>query len=310
MNEQRLPLEFIKTIEQTFDDAGRAWLEKLPELIADASKQWGLNDIRFVSNLSYNFVAFAHRSSTIEREDVILKIGVPHRELNSEVAALKYFNGNGAARLLEHDAERSMFLLERLKPGEMLSMLDDDDECTNIAADVMLNLWRDVPKESESLRFIRLSDWFGELKNLRPTFNGGTGAFPSKIVERVESLLPELFKDENVKLIHGDLHHYNILSSGRGWLAIDPKGVVGPRGYEAGPLLINPMPLFLNRPNPQVQTERRIRILSERLGISRDVIRDWALCHAILSAWWDWSPNGGNEYSLRCAEVIASARIK
>ena len=74
--------------------------------------------------------------------DVVLKIGVPNRELTSEISALKLFNGNGACQLLESDEERGLLLLERLKPGKMLAELEDDDERTNIAADVMQKIWR------------------------------------------------------------------------------------------------------------------------------------------------------------------------
>jgi streptomycin 6-kinase len=39
-----------------------------------------------------------------------------------------------------------------------------------------------------------------------------------------------------------DLHHYNVLSdSGRGWLAIDPKGLVGEVEYEVGAAIRNPI---------------------------------------------------------------------
>jgi streptomycin 6-kinase len=123
----------------------------------------------------------------------------------------------------------------------------------------------------------------------------------------VEELLPRLFAESaSPMLIHGDLHHFNILSSERGWIAIDPKGVIGHPEYEVGPLLINPMPDFLNGRRPKVRMERRIAILSERLGFSRQSIRDWGVCHAVLSAWWDMSPDGkGGEYSLHCAELIS-----
>ncbi len=59
-----------------------------------------------------------------------LKIGVPNRELTSEMSALRFFDGKGAVRLLEADEERVMFLLERLQPGDMLATLNDDDQAT------------------------------------------------------------------------------------------------------------------------------------------------------------------------------------
>ena len=154
--------------------------------------------------------------------------------------------------------------------------------------------------------FIKLSDWFGELKNIRPHFNGGTGPFSKKLLEQVESVLPELLADENVKLIHGDFHHFNILLSERGWLAIDPKGVIGPAGYEIGPLMINPWGSLSDGVSFKAQTKRRMSILSERVGWERESILNWAIAHAVLSTWWDTQPDGtGGEYSLWCAEMFS-----
>jgi streptomycin 6-kinase len=296
----QFPLDFIRTIQNTFGDEGRAFLHALPGLIVEASRRWDLSEVQAVPNLSYNFVAWARRGA----EEVVLKIGVPNRELTSEMAALRFFNGRGAVRLLEADERRGMCVLERLRPGEMLSTLKDDDQATHTAAQVMLNLWRKPP---EDIRLIQLTDWFAGLKKLRPAFKGGTGPFPERLIEEVEELLPRLFAESaSPMLIHGDLHHFNILSSERGWIAIDPKGVIGHPEYEVGPMLINPMPDFLNGRRPKVRMERRIAILSERLGFSRQSIRDWGVCHAVLSAWWDMSPDGkGGEYSLHCAELIS-----
>ncbi len=311
----QLPDSFITTIQKAFKEDGEKFLAVLPALIEDASQRWGLTNVRPVQNLSYNFVAFAKRG----KEDVMLKIGVPNPELNSEMAALKLFNGDGACQLLACDEERGFLLLERLNPGTVLADITDDDERTNIAVDVMQKIWRpaeilesgsklpDVKQQAVPLQsFIKLTDWFGELKNIRPHFNGGTGPFPKKLLERVESVLPELLADENVKLIHGDFHHFNILLSGRGWLAIDPKGVIGPAGYEIGPLMINPWGSLSDGVSFKAQTKRRMSILSERLGWERETILNWATAHAVLSTWWDTQPDGtGGEYSLWCAEMFS-----
>ncbi len=186
VNRMNLPQEFITTIQNTFGDEGKAWLASLPDLLDEATRRWHLTDIQSVSNLSYNFVAFANRSSTAvsihrtstdystspQGDEVVLKIGVPNRELISEMNALRFFDGKGAVRLLETDEERFMFLLERLQPGNMLTTLDDDDRAMNIAADVMLKLWRPAPTEGA---FIQLSDWFKGFGKLRVRFEGGTG---------------------------------------------------------------------------------------------------------------------------------------
>jgi streptomycin 6-kinase len=294
----------------------------LPALLEEACSRWELTDVQPVPNLSYNFVAFARLpersrwSSSREAAyrdqaqskgvgEVVIKLGIPNRELTSEIAALRLYNGRGACRLLDANAEKGMLLLERLQPGRMLAELKDDIRATEIAADVMYQLWQSAPEDKVEL--IQLKDWFNGFKRLRKRFNGETGPLPKRLVEIAESLSTDLLaenKDET--LLHGDFHHFNVLESARGWLAIDPKGVIGPRGYEIGPFLINPNDRFLNGSNPKAQTEKRIAILSEMLDMERERIRSWAICHAVLSAWWSIEDNdpGWGEYSLRCAEVF------
>jgi len=306
----KLPPDFIWTIQNAFQGEGKGWLETLPALLEEASRRWDLTDIRPVPNLSYNFVAYAKSPSPLTplpkgEGNLVLKLGVPQKELTSEIAALRLYNGRGACRLLDADAEKGMLLLERLQPGRMLATLEDDVRATEIAADVMRQLWQPVPESAEN--FIQLKDWFDGFNRLRKQYNGETGSLPKHLVEIAESLSRDLLvENKDEALLHGDFHHFNVLESARGWLAIDPKGVIGPRGYEVGPLLINPVPDFLNGSNPRVQTAKRIAILSEMLAMEQERIRALAICHAILSAWWsleDNDPNWG-EYSIRCAEIL------
>ena len=298
----KYPPEFIRNIRGAFGQAGQIWLDEIPALLVQAARKWNLQ-IEEPLLLSYNYVTAARQA---DGRAVVLKMGVPNREFLSELSALRFFDGQGCVRLLASDEANYMFLLERLQPGQMLASLADDDARTRIACDVMTKLWRPVP---EGLPLIMLSDWFAELVKLRPKFGGGSGPFPTSLVERVEDLLPVLFAESHAPLlIHGDFHHFNVLSAGSGWLAIDPKGVIGPPEYECGPLLLNPIPDFPYQPGAVRQTRRRIEILSERLGFSAELIRDWGLCHALLSAWWDMSDSGnGGEYALACADVIGSA---
>lgn len=297
----QLPETFISTIKNVYKKDGERFLAVLPVLIDEVSDRWGLTKVTPVPNLSFNFVAFANRGD----DEVILKMGVPNPELTSEMTALKLFSGDGACQLLEHDEKRGLLLLERLKPGKMLAELEDDEERTIIAAEVMSKLWRKVPSDN---KFIKLSDWFAGLKKIRPHFDGGTGPFPKKLLERVESFLPELFADTDVKLMHGDFHHFNILSSERGWLVIDPKGVIGPVGYEVGPLMLNPWSSISDWSRFKVHAERRVSILAERLGWEREKIINWSTAHAILSAWWSIEDNMEDANTIQCAEIFSQLK--
>ena len=333
-----LPSEFISNIQNTFQEDGHTFLNRLPDLIAEASARWDLTDVQPSPELSYNFVAFARRAShrdaaqsttplrgSAQDEEVVLKMGVPNREFKSEMAALRLFNGEGACKLIDYDEDKYWMLLERLRPGVMLATLEDDEEATIIAADVMQRIWRSpalapgasvdygaatTPLRSARDQFIRLSDWFDGLKKLRPAFNGGTGPFNKRLLERVESSVKDFFTENHKPvLMHGDFHHFNILSSERGWLIIDPKGVIGPAGYEVGPLLINPWNDLLELKDHRRMTKRRIDILHERLGFERERIREWGLAHAILSAWWSIEDHTDGEYALAFAEMIADLKI-
>ncbi len=313
-----LPDAFVTTIRSVFGADGERWLADFPSILDEAVRRWGLSDIQPVENLSYNFVAFAdskvsrlwmQNQEILHSGQVVLKIGVPHRELFSEIAALRYFDGDGVVRMLDSDPGKGLILLERISPGLMLATVMDDDRRTQIAAEVMTRLWeKSKTTKVVTTKFIQLSDWFDGLKGLRPHFGGGTGPFPVKLVERVEAVLPGLMSAPEV-LLHGDFHHFNILSHGEGWLVIDPKGVIGPRGYESGPLLLNPWDQ-VKGPDARRMTQRRLAILSERTGLERGVLREWAVCHAVLSAWWSLDENDkGLEYALQCAEAFAGIEV-
>ncbi|MGB8214314.1 MAG: aminoglycoside phosphotransferase family protein [Anaerolineales bacterium] len=299
-----LPAAFIKNIRLYFASDGEGWLEQLPDLLAEASRRWELTpDDPF--ELSVNYVCAATRK---DGTPAVLKIGVPNRELTSEINTLRLYDGQGACQLLEADAGRGMLLVERLQPGRMLATLPEDDEATEIAADVMKKIHRPAPQQEG---FLSLRGWFDGLKEVRPLFGGGTGPFPEKSFSTAEGLIHDLFAEERPQvLLHGDFHHFNILLSARGWLAIDPKGVAGPAEYEVGPLLINPYNVMPEESQAIRRTERRIRILSERLGFDPQRLRAWAICHSVLSSFWDMAEDGsGGESARAWTEIFLQTKI-
>jgi len=299
-----LPADFIRNIRNSFGPDGERFLSDLPALLDDAVRRWELT-LGGPFLLSYNYVTSAKRADGM---DVVLKIGVPNPELTSEIEALRLYNGQAAVHLIDSDAEKGMLLEERLQPGTMLAEMQDDERATEIAAGVMQALWRPVP---ENKHFIYLKNWFDAFLELRQGFAGGTGPLPHKVVETAEALVADFFaEDELPVVLHGDFHHYNVLQAGQTWLAIDPKGVIGPRGYEVGPLLTNPHWEFFHGPGAGRKSERRVAILAEQLGMERGRIRGWGIAHAVLSAYWDMDEKGnGWENAIHCAELFMGMRV-
>jgi streptomycin 6-kinase len=196
-----------------------------------------------------------------------------------------------------------MLLLERIEPGHTLASLADDEEATRAAAQVMCDLWKPLPPDS---RFPTAAEWAGGFARLRMKFNGGTGPLPARLVDHAEGLFRDLLSSsEPSVLLHGDLHHFNILAARRRpWLAIDPKGLAGEPAYEVGALFRNPDPsLYLD---PKLQ-RRRVDVLHEELGFEKERILGWGVAQSVLSAWWSIEDSGTEWQSqCTCAEVLAN----
>jgi len=110
-----------------------------------------------------------------------------------------------------------------------------------------------------------------------------------------------------VMLLHGDLQHYNVLSDkSRGWVAIDPKGVVGELEYEVGAMLRNPteLPDFFTA---EKTIRRRLKVLSDCLDLTYERTISWAFAQAVLSAICDVEdghPVTENNGALKLAKIL------
>jgi streptomycin 6-kinase len=285
-----IPDEFDQRVRSTFGSAGSDWLERLPGILRSIEQRWSLTLQAPFQPLSYNYVASAHRK---DGSSVVMKAGVPNPELTSEVEALRHYGGNGAVFLLEASPEEGLLLLERLQPGVPVLQLDDDRKATSIAIQVMRQLWKPALPENH---FRCIADWAMGFQRLYGTFDGGTGPFPAQMVARAENLYQELIASSQPGVVlHGDLHHWNILSAQRQpWLAIDPKGILGEPAYEVGAWLRNPFPFLNNFTDAQKITDRRLHQFSDELGFDRNRVRDWAFAQAVLSAWWGYEDGDEN----------------
>ncbi|HEY8597558.1 MAG TPA: aminoglycoside phosphotransferase family protein, partial [Thermomicrobiales bacterium] len=280
----KLPEIFTQNVTSTFGTSGVAFLAQLPTLLDECARRWKLTILPPFPNLSFNYATPVRLG---DGTAAVLKLGVPRRELQTEIDTLRLYAGGGCARILDADPAIGAILLERLHPGTLLSAHPDDEEATAIAATIMRRLWRPVPAEHT---IPTIEDWFGGMRELRENFGGGTGPFPTRLVEEAERLAADLFASLDPPVVlHGDLHHFNILAAEREpWLAIDPHGVIGEPAYEVGALMRNPLPAFLDFPDPLGMLERRLTILADSLGFERARLRAWTVAQGVLSAWWGY----------------------
>ena len=302
-----IPDDFARAVVAFRGAGGEAWLRSLGATVEECAARWSLEVGPPFLPLSYNYVAPATRADGAR---LVLKVCFPcDAEAATEREALRLYDGRGSARLLDSDAGSGSLLLERLEPGTRLADLceTDDEGATSAAASVMRTLLRPLPLAHE---FPSVGDWGKGFERHRARFDGTSGPLPARLFEEAETLFREL-NDSAAEpvLLHGDLHHWNILAARRGpWLAIDPKGVVGEPAYEVGALLRNPIEQILNWPNLARVTARRIRQLSDELGFEPERVRGWGLSQAILAAVWSCEDGGDSSHWVACAEAIAAAK--
>ncbi len=296
-----IPAHFARTTLELYGQRGADWLDNLPFLLDECATRWSLT-LHPPFSLSYNYVAPAVRT---DGTLVVLKLGVLNRELSTEIAALQLYGGRGIAQLLEVDTNVGAMLLERLQPGVMLSTLEDDEQATAVAAQVMQQLWRPLPPNHP---FPTTTQWADGLKRLREQFEGGVGPFPERLIETAESLFTDLLASAAAPvLLHGDLHYFNILSAQRQpWLAIDPKGLAGEPGYEIGAWLRNPPASVQTPAELKNNLMRRVAQFAEMLQLDQQRLVGWGMAQAVLSGWWSFEDHGhGWEPALLIAELLA-----
>jgi streptomycin 6-kinase len=252
-----------------------AWLDAIPFLVEAAAERWNLTVHPPFTDLTYNYVAPATRA---DGTPAVLKVIFPSDDFGHELAATRAFDGRMCARLLEADVESATLLLERLEPGAMLHTLSNDEAEVSIAASVMRGLWRPAPEEHE---FPQARDWLAQA--LSPTTLPARKHQLPWIVRALDRASELAAEAEPEYLLHGDLHHMNILSDQREpWLAIDPKGVVGDPAWEIAPFLFNNLGRF---PEARI-VRRRADQFAEELGLDRARVYTWSAVRCIQSAFW------------------------
>ncbi|GII92022.1 hydroxyurea phosphotransferase [Sinosporangium siamense] len=276
-------------VVSTWGVEGAHWLADLPATLQELARDWELT-VGEPYELSYHYV------TSVTCEDgtpAVLKLGVPTgTSLAEEAPALAAFDGRGAVRLLRADLGRGALLLEHVAPGGRSRDLvpGRDGEATSAAVSVMRRLHVPPSPGCPLPEAVTQAEAFDSYV----TVYGDTGPLPLDLVVRAGGLMRELCASAPARvLLHGDLHHDNILRATREpWLAIDPHGLVGDPGYEVGSWLFNPDPADRD-PALTALVPSRVEQLADELAMPVDRVVAWGFVKAMMSDVWtaeDWSP--------------------
>lgn len=297
-----LPPKFINNVHNSFRAEGAQWLRDLPHILDKVITAWDLTKVSPFENLSYNFVStvYCRRYSQM----LVLKCGIPNKEFISEMAALNYYHGSGTPNIIESLPSLGAFLMEQVSPGVALKISheNDDEGAVDIAARVIKRLHSINKNEQKSL-FPTIRQWHASLYDTKPYKNLSFDVLNSAR-NRLEHLIDS---QEREVLLHGDLHHDNILSSQtHGFVAIDPKGVLGDPAFEVGTFMRNPFPeLMARRDVPRILL-KRIEKFSLLLALDKQRLLDASIAQIVLSACWYREANNEEmmQADIRCAEHL------
>jgi streptomycin 6-kinase len=233
-----------------------------------------------------------------EGRPAMLKVTAEPEELAGGVL-MEWWGGEGAAPVIAR--EGMALLLERaMGTGDLATMVHEghDDEACRILCDAGAVLH--APRVGTPPRtLVPLEPWF---RQLWPTANRLGG-----VMARSATVARTLLDDpRDVTVLHGDLHHGNVLDFGpRGWLAIDPKGLIGDRGYDHANMFCNPEAETALAPGVFA---RRVTVVSDAAGLAPKRLMSWVLAYCGLSAAWTLADGPGDAgRTLEIAEMAAAA---
>lgn len=268
-----IPADFKRKMMTVFGEEGEKWLSFLPALVKRYTEKWQLNIEGPVDNLSYNYVVKARDS---EQRPLILKFGIPGLDVTREIHAVEIYGGERFAKLVAFDEADGALLLERLEPGNMLSEVKDEEAVILQYIDV----WKAIRKPANP-SFLSIYQWFNGLDEYTKRYPKEDGPISGKLVAQARHYVKEIqTTSAGDELLHGDLHHYNILYDQKcGWCAIDPKGIVGDVYFDFVPFLFNEL-------RSQSILKQRVESICILLRINKKRLLKASIALLILQTCW------------------------
>ena len=286
-----------RAIEEKYGADGAAWSRKHQKVLAELMNRWHLEFEEIVdAGLPINAICFV----TQNERRLVLKTGYPEPELFTEIEVLKLWQGRpGCVQLIEVDEENGVILMERIVPGAPFRREPVPTRSSNIPP-VFSDVPIDVPLDGATADLPTYEEW------LSRAFTRYRASGENQLMKYIE-LAESLYRDLSSRypknwLLHGDLHHENMLRDERGqWIVIDPKGVLGPGVMEYGRFMHNFVPDEVSASKPAEQ------ILMTRAGTLSGEFSELELLSVgfvdlVLSI--SWTVNDSGELTQQRSELL------
>lgn len=203
---------------------------------------------------------------------------------------LAWWSGCGGLPVLAADDDA--VLMRRATGGRSLLELSAsgrDAEAEEVLLGTVLALHA-MPAPPESVGLVPLHVWFRDLVDATQ---------PDPLLDRAASIARDLLtEDAPAVALHGDVHHGNVLDLGDRWVAIDPKGLLGPAAFDVANVFCNP-----TETAAVARVEPRLERFADRLGLEPPVLAAWVLAWCGLSLVWS---GASGTWHRRAARAVAT----
>jgi streptomycin 6-kinase len=272
---------------------------RFPELrtrLDAVARRWGV-EVEQEETTTNSMLAYGTRDG----DAVALKVVPLTSDERHGGALTAMFGTNGMVPVLQH--EPGAVLMTRLIPGTQLAAMLSVEQI-HAMDDVLAEVCCRLHHRRRAMRGVpRVEDWGAAFAHY---LEGGDARLPPRAVERAWRKYRLLCETQGrVTVLHGDLHHYNVLfDDGEGWPTVDPKGVVGEKEFELGVTLRNPLgyPHLYERK----QIETRARRFASTCRLDGDRILQWTGVQAVLSVLWSLE-DGGDLLESDPAHAVGTA---
>ncbi|MFD6435780.1 aminoglycoside phosphotransferase family protein [Streptomyces venezuelae] len=270
----RIPDELVESQHLYAGEPGRAFIAALPARVREFVERW---DLTVDGDPMHGMAALVLPVVRADGTPAAVKFQLLDEETEGEPVALRVWDGDGAVRLLDHDAATGTMLLERLDSGRMLSTMADTRKAVLVIAELLARLTATpAPAGMRGLGDIA-AEMIDDLPQaLKTIADPGERA----LVERCGGAVREVMGEPGDRMLHWDLHFENVLASDREpWLAIDPKPLAGDPGFDLWPAIDNKFDAD--------DVLWRFDAMTEVLALDRERARAWTLGRVLQNALWE-----------------------
>ncbi|ONI79228.1 hypothetical protein ALI144C_25690 [Actinosynnema sp. ALI-1.44] len=197
-------------MRRRFGPEAHAWMDALPARIADLARRWALTPGEPYPT--------GNSSVAIRCGDVVLKLSPQVDFLAEQARVLRMYEPSGRVpRVFQH--EDGAMVMEIIEPGTFVTEVPPPEEFAALMTD--LHAVGD-PAVAERDMLAYTEEFFDRMES-RGVDIGSSRQLRDELVAT----------QDDVVLLHGDLHFHNILVGPRGLMVIDPKACAGDRAFDA-----------------------------------------------------------------------------